>query len=86
MLQKATPLGLDGIGGYRNGSRHHGWIESGHFKAQSANVAAAGATLERTLRTATAGTAFRVEKMETGLEDVFIYMMKQSADDSGANA
>jgi len=37
-----------------------------------------GAALERTLAQAASG-AFRVEKAETGLEDVFIYLMKQSA-------
>ena len=41
-----------------------------------------GAALERTLAQAAAG-AFRVEKAETGLEDVFIYLMKQSAGSAG---
>ena len=40
--------------------------------------------LERTLRTITSGADFRMEKMATGLEDVFIYMMKQSSKNSGA--
>ena len=40
--------------------------------------------LEQTLRSATSGAAFRMEKVETGLEDVFIYMMKQSSKPSGA--
>jgi ABC-2 type transport system ATP-binding protein len=43
-----------------------------------------GEMLESTLRTVTSGTAFRMEKMATGLEDVFIYMMKQSSKNSGA--
>jgi ABC-2 type transport system ATP-binding protein len=43
-----------------------------------------GEMLENTLRTVTSGTAFRMEKMATGLEDVFIYMMKQSSKNSGA--
>ncbi|MGC9975943.1 MAG: ABC transporter ATP-binding protein [Syntrophales bacterium] len=42
--------------------------------------------LERTLRSATSGAAFRMEKIDTGLEDVFIYMMKQSSNNSGAKA
>jgi ABC-2 type transport system ATP-binding protein len=42
--------------------------------------------LESTLRAATSGTAFRMEKMDTGLEDVFIYMMKKSSSQSGAEA
>jgi len=39
-----------------------------------------GQVLEQTLRSATAGTSLRMEKIDTGLEDVFIYMMKQAAD------
>jgi ABC-2 type transport system ATP-binding protein len=39
-----------------------------------------GELLERTLRATAAGAAFRMEKVETNLEDVFIYKMKQSAD------
>jgi ABC-2 type transport system ATP-binding protein len=42
-----------------------------------------GDLLERTLRATAAGTVFRMEKVDTGLEDVFIYKMKQSADRSG---
>ncbi len=42
-----------------------------------------GERLERTLRATAAGDAFRMEKVETGLEDVFIYKMKQSADPDG---
>jgi len=42
-----------------------------------------GAALERTLRDATAGTALELEKIGTGLEDVFIYMMSRSADNFG---
>jgi ABC-2 type transport system ATP-binding protein len=42
--------------------------------------------LERTLRSATSGAAFRMEKIDTGLEDVFIYVMKQSSNNSGAKA
>jgi ABC-2 type transport system ATP-binding protein len=43
-----------------------------------------GEMLESTLRTVTSGTALRMEKMATGLEDCFIYMMKQSSKNSGA--
>jgi len=43
-----------------------------------------GKLLEQTLRTGTANTAFRMEKIDTSLEDVFIYMMKQSDDKAGA--
>ena len=39
--------------------------------------------LERTLRAAAVGTVFRLEKVNTGLEDVFIYKMKTSAAGSG---
>jgi ABC-2 type transport system ATP-binding protein len=42
-----------------------------------------GDLLERTLRATAAGTDFRMEKVDTGLEDVFIYKMKQSANRSG---
>jgi ABC-2 type transport system ATP-binding protein len=42
-----------------------------------------GELLERTLRATAAGAAFRMEKVDTTLEDVFIYKMKQSADRSG---
>jgi ABC-2 type transport system ATP-binding protein len=42
-----------------------------------------GEMLERTLRSTISGAAFRMEKMDTGLEDVFIYMMKQSSKPSG---
>jgi ABC-2 type transport system ATP-binding protein len=38
-----------------------------------------GDLLERTLRATADGAAFRMEKVETGLEDVFIYKMKQSS-------
>ena len=34
--------------------------------------------LERTLRAATAGQNLRMERVATGMEDVFIYLMKQS--------
>lgn len=42
-----------------------------------------GELLERTLRATAAGAELRMEKVETGLEDVFIYKMKQSADLNG---
>lgn len=42
--------------------------------------------LEHTLRAATADTAFHIKKTETGLEDVFIYMMKQSSGNSGGRS
>ena len=42
-----------------------------------------GDLLERTLRATAAGTIFRMEKVDTNLEDVFIYKMKQSANRSG---
>jgi ABC-2 type transport system ATP-binding protein len=41
------------------------------------------ATLEASLRRATAGTAWRVEPAQTGLEDVFIHLMSLSADNFG---
>jgi len=43
-----------------------------------------GAALESALRAATAGTESRVEPAETGLEDVFIHLMGQAADNYGA--
>ena len=43
-----------------------------------------GAALEATLRRATAGTAWRVERADSGLEDVFIHLMSRSADNFGA--
>ncbi|MBT2789986.1 ABC transporter ATP-binding protein [Paraburkholderia strydomiana] len=42
------------------------------------------AALERAIRQATAGTALRMEPIETGLEDVFIYLMSHSKDNFGA--
>ncbi|TRZ97432.1 MAG: ABC transporter ATP-binding protein [Deltaproteobacteria bacterium] len=45
-----------------------------------------GELLERTLRATASGTGFRMEKVDTGLEDVFIYKMKQSAKESGPGA
>jgi ABC-2 type transport system ATP-binding protein len=39
-----------------------------------------GEMLEQTLRSVTVGTSLRMEKIDTGLEDVFIYMMKQATD------
>ncbi len=44
------------------------------------------ATLEKQLRSAIAGTACRLEPVETGLEDVFIYMMKHAAKNGGKSA
>jgi ABC-2 type transport system ATP-binding protein len=38
------------------------------------------AVLEKTLREATEGSAYRVQRTETGLEDVFIHLMQQSVD------
>jgi len=42
-----------------------------------------GDLLERTLRAAAGGAIFRMEKVNTGLEDVFIYKMKRPAVRSG---
>ncbi|MFM0685877.1 ABC transporter ATP-binding protein [Paraburkholderia strydomiana] len=42
------------------------------------------AALERAIRQATAGTTLRMEPIETGLEDVFIYLMSRSKDNFGA--
>ncbi|CAB3731874.1 ABC transporter ATP-binding protein [Paraburkholderia rhynchosiae] len=44
------------------------------------------AALERAIRQTTAGTALRMEPIETGLEDVFIYLMSQSKDNFGARS
>lgn len=44
------------------------------------------AALERALRQATAGTNLRMEPIETGLEDVFIYLMSHSQDNFGARS
>jgi ABC-2 type transport system ATP-binding protein len=41
------------------------------------------AALEAAIRQAAAGTALRIERIETGLEDVFIYMMSHAADNYG---
>ena len=43
-----------------------------------------GAALERTLQAFTTGTAWRMEKVETGLEEVFIYLMRHAADGNGS--
>jgi ABC-2 type transport system ATP-binding protein len=45
-----------------------------------------GEKLEYTLRAATAGTVLRLEKIETGLEDCFIFMMRKSSNHSGTRA
>jgi ABC-2 type transport system ATP-binding protein len=42
-----------------------------------------GAALEQTLRTETAGMNCRIEKTETGLEDVFIHLMLGAKDRTG---
>ncbi len=42
-----------------------------------------GAALERTLREATAGTDCRLERTDTGLEDVFIHLMNHAVDRTG---
>ena len=42
-----------------------------------------GAALERTLREATVGTACRLERTDTGLEDVFIHLMSHAVDRTG---
>ena len=44
------------------------------------------AALERALRQATAGTQLRLQPIETGLEDVFIYLMSHSRDNVGARS
>ena len=44
------------------------------------------AALERTLEQAIAGTAHRIERVDTGLEDVFIHLMQQASDNFGARA
>jgi ABC-2 type transport system ATP-binding protein len=41
------------------------------------------ATLEATLRRATADTAWNIEPADTGLEDVFIHLMSRSTDNIG---
>ena len=41
------------------------------------------AVLEATLRRALAGTSYRAEPAQTGLEDVFIHLMEQSVDNYG---
>jgi ABC-2 type transport system ATP-binding protein len=42
------------------------------------------AALEVAVRKATEGTTLRAERIETGLEDVFIYLMSHSTDNDGA--
>ena len=44
------------------------------------------AALERTIKTASAARNLRAEPIDTGLEDVFIYMMSRSADNFGGQA
>ncbi|MDB5991875.1 MAG: multidrug transporter ATP-binding protein [Herbaspirillum sp.] len=44
------------------------------------------ATLEAAVKQAAAGTALRIEPIETGLEDVFIYMMGHSGKNDGAQS
>ena len=45
-----------------------------------------GAALERTLAQTAGSAAFRIEKTETDLEDVFIYLMKQASGKAGGAA
>ena len=45
-----------------------------------------GAALERTLAQTAVSAAFRIEKTETDLEDVFIYLMKQASGKTGGTA
>jgi ABC-2 type transport system ATP-binding protein len=42
-----------------------------------------GATLERSVQSTVAERGHRAEKIQTGLEDVFIHMMSRSADNFG---
>ena len=42
-----------------------------------------GSALERTLREATAGQYWRMERTDTGLEDVFIHLMNNAVDSTG---
>lgn len=42
------------------------------------------AALERAIRNATEGTSLTIEEIDTGLEDVFIYLMSHSQDNFGA--
>jgi ABC-2 type transport system ATP-binding protein len=44
------------------------------------------AALEAAVKQAIAGSALRVERIETGLEDVFIYMMGHSSDNYGGRS
>ena len=44
------------------------------------------AALEQSIRSAIAGKDLRAEQIDTGLEDVFIYMMSRSADNFGGQA
>jgi ABC-2 type transport system ATP-binding protein len=44
------------------------------------------AALERAVRQATDGTPLRIERIATGLEDVFIYLMSHSKDNFGASS
>ncbi len=44
------------------------------------------AALERSVHDASARRNLRSEKIDTSLEDVFIYMMSQSADNFGGKA
>jgi ABC-2 type transport system ATP-binding protein len=44
------------------------------------------AALERSVQSAVAQRGLRAEKIETGLEDVFIYMMSRSADNFGGGS
>jgi len=45
-----------------------------------------GAALQRTVEATVAAKGLRAEKIDTGLEDVFIYMMSRSADNFGGEA
>jgi ABC-2 type transport system ATP-binding protein len=44
------------------------------------------AALERSVQATVAGRGLRAEKIATGLEDVFIYMMSRSADNFGGQS
>ena len=58
-------------------------VDSGSTDGTREVAEAMGAALERTLREATVGTACRLERTDTGLEDVFIHLMSHAVDRTG---
>ena len=74
----------EGLGALSEALKHRPGVDQTVLFGATLHVSGRdGAALERTLRAATAGTAGRLERTDTGLEDVFIHLMGQAVDRTG---